>query len=73
MIGISPATVVGLIVLSFFLLKVLRIGKRGLGLPPGPATLPLRTFTIDIIYQSLKNNFSVGNVHMFPTEYPHYK
>lgn len=73
MIGIPPVTTVGLIVLFLFLVKVSRIGKRAHGLPPGPATLPLRALTPRSSISFTDRYFSVGNVHMFPTEYPHYK
>lgn len=36
--------------------KLLRIGKREKGLPPGPPTA-----------------FLLGNLHVFPTQFAHYK
>ncbi|KAJ7621360.1 cytochrome P450 [Roridomyces roridus] len=40
----------------FLCVRILRIGSRERGLPPGPPTVPI-----------------LGNMHIFPTEYAHYK
>jgi hypothetical protein len=69
----SETAAAGLIALFLlFVLRALRIGKRGDQLPPGPATLPLREFCAS---SSSLNAYvaSVGNLHIFPSEHPYYK